>query len=240
MANTLNVEGKEYTAAIDAAKQFGYTKDYLLLLAKDGKIDGRKVGNKWYVHVPSTERFFADAQVRREERRKRISSERKNELKSHTRVRFTGTQRTAVLETLAIVIIGLSLGVTGYVGTTAPQTAYVGEGAVNLIERFAVSLYTFVYRGDEEGERRAENLPITSKGGEGATESEAAPTTGIIVAPAETFEVGAVTDIEDSFSDPVEVFVDPDNPDTGIVIPKFKNGDGDMYRFLMVPVTNDE
>lgn len=237
MTNLLNVEGREYTAAIDAAKQFGYTKDYLLLLIKDGKIDGRKVGNKWYVHVPSVGQFFAEAKVRKEERRKRISVERKKELKSHTRVRFTGNQRTAVLETLAIVVIGLSLGVTGYVGTTVQQTAYVGEGAVNFIERFAVSLYSLVYSDDGQ-------FPVSAPDTSGAPalleQEEKTGGEGVVVIPAAEMTDETAESIRNSFSDPVEVSVDPNHPDTGIIVPKFKNGDGDMYRFLMVPVTNDE
>lgn len=232
MTNTLNVEGREYTSAVVASKQFGYTKDYLLLLIKDGKIDGRKVGNRWYVHVPSAEAFFANAQARREERRHRISEERKSELRSHKRVRFTGNQRTAVLETLAIVVIGLSLGVTSYVGTTAQQTAYVGENAVNFLERFAISLYTFVYPDEKK--------VVTSESKQSAPMSEVAePEVSFVVAPEDSFGRETVADIRESFSDPVEVSVDPEHPDTGIIVPKFKQGNGEAYRFLMVPVSTE-
>jgi hypothetical protein len=239
MTNLLNVEGKEYTAAMVAAKQFGYTKDYLLLLIKDGKIDGRKVGNKWYVHVPTAETFFKNAVERRKERRKQISLERKSELKSHTRIRFTGNHRTAVLETLAIVIIGLSLGVTGYIGTTTQQTAYVGEEAVNFLERFAVSLYTFVYPDREEAVR----LSAEPREFEESTPTTQTPTseeTSFIVAPEDSFSADSAEEIQDSFSDPVEISVDPENPNTGIIVPRFKSGDGEAYRFLMVPVTAEE
>lgn len=237
MTNLLNVEGREYTAAIDAAKQFGYTKDYLLLLIKDGKIDGQKVGNKWYVHVPSVGQFFAEAKVRKEERRKRISIERKKELKSHTRVRFTGNQRTAVLETLAIVVIGLSLGVTGYVGTTVQQTAYVGEGAVNFIERFAVSLYSLIYSDDE---RLSTSESVAPAGLGSSEQKEKSGGEGVVVVPATDMTAETAESIRNSFSDPVEVSVDPEHPDTGIIIPKFKQGDGEAYRFLMVPIADNE
>lgn len=231
MTNLLNVEGKEYTSAVVAAKQFGYTKDYLLLLAKDGKIDGRKVGNRWYVHIPSAEAFFKNAVERRKERRKEISLERKSELKSHARTRFIGSHRTAVLETLAIVVIGLSLGATGYVGTTAQQTAYVGEGAMNFIERFAISLYSFVSPRDSRTPV-SDSAPLNLSG-----EESVGPEEGIVVFPEDDTAEKVVRALEDSFSDSVDVSVDPENPDTGIVVPKFKQGDGEAYRFLMVPVT---
>lgn len=235
MSELLNVEGKEYVAAVVAAKRFGYTKDYLLLLIKDGKIDGRKIGNKWYVYVPGAEAFFADAKVRREVRRKQISLERKRELKSHTKVRFRGNQRTAVLETLAIVLIGLSLGVTGYVGIDAQQTASVAGTTSSFFEKVAVSLHTLVYPENIAAPGDAIFPDTTSDASEVSNTGES-----IIVAPIDSFTEDAVNVVRDSFSDPVFVSVDPENPDTGIIVPEFRDGQGDAYRFLLVPITSNE
>jgi hypothetical protein len=45
--------------------------------------------------------------------------------------------------------------------------------------------------------------------------------------------------IQGSFSDEVSVSIDPHNPDTGIIIPHFKDTDGEEYRYLIVPVIKD-
>ena len=212
MTNVLIVDGKEFVPATLAGKHFGYTKDYLLMLIKGGKIDGQKIGHKWYVHIPSAEEHFRVAKEVREVRRKTISLERKAELKKSVHTKIAHGHHTALVETLAIVIIGLSLGVTGYVGSDIQRASVHEESAQQFLGELALSLYTAVTPAPE-------------------------PTPALIVAPADTFTKESVADIQDSFSDPVTVTVDPENTDTGIITPVFKDGkDGSEYRFLLVPL----
>lgn len=233
MANTLTVEGKEYVPATVAGKHFGYTKDYLLMLIKEGKIEGQKIGNKWYVHIPSAEEHFSVASKARELRRREISLERKAELRKNAHVKKSHTHATALVETLVIVIIGLSLGATGYVGSGAFQYASVqNDNARNFFENVALSMYSFVTPATQELAETVVSEPQSEVIQGVVTEAPA-----FIVAPAEGFSEGVVNDVRESFSDPVDVVVDPENPDTGIITPIFKDGKkGDEYRFLMVPV----
>lgn len=237
MSNLLNVEGKTYTAAAVAGKQFGYSKDYLLLLIKGGKIDGRKVGNKWYVHVPSAQLFFKDAEVKREERRKQISLERKSELQEHLSVKLSGHHKTALVETFAILIIGLSLGAAGYMGT-ASQAATVSGNTFTFFEKVAVTFHSFL-----SSEAPEEVAPDEALAVDDASEGEHSPvfreSEGFVVAPADEFSAESAASLRASFSDPVEVRIDPENPDTGIVIPEFKEEKGEPYRFLLVPMSLD-
>ena len=236
MSSLLNVEGKEYTAATIAGKRFGYTKDYLLLLIKKGKIEGRKIGNKWYVHIPSAETFFKVHEEKKKERRKQVSQKRKTELKHHVRARVNGHHRTAVIETLVIVIIGLSLGVTGYMGTNAQEASIAGNAA-NFFERIALSFHAFI--SGEEVVVAPANIAVEPANNDTVianTAKENQAIDSLIVAPEHAFTAESIDSIRDSFSDPVEVSIDPENPDTGIVVPMFRSGEGDAYRFLMVPV----
>lgn len=213
MTNVLILDGKEFVPATLAGKHFGYSKDYLLMLIKGGKIDGQKIGHKWYVHIPSAEEHFRRAQEVREVRRKAISLERKAELKKSVHTKIARGHHTALVETLVIVIIGLSLGVTGYVGSDIQRASVHEESAQQFLGELALSLYTAVTPTPE-------------------------PTQALVVAPTTTFTEDMVADIQDSFSDPVTVTVDPENTDTGIITPIFKDGaEGSAYRFLMVPVT---
>lgn len=212
MTNVLIVDGKEFVPATLAGKHFGYTKDYLLMLIKGGKIDGQKIGHKWYVHIPSAEEHFRTAKEVREVRRKAISLERKAELKKSVHTKIARGHHTALVETLVIVIIGLSLGVTGYVGSDIQRASVHEESAQQFLGELALSLYTAVTPAPE-------------------------PTQALVVAPTTTFTEDMVAGIEDSFSDPVTVTVDPEHTDTGIITPIFKDGaEGSAYRFLLVPL----
>jgi hypothetical protein len=259
------IEGKEYVPATIAGRHFGYTKDYLLMLIKGGKIDGKKIGNRWYVHLPSAERFFTLAVTKREERRKRISEERKAELRQYAQVQNSGSVKTvsikkqkrsasatvshvraALIETFVVVIVGLMLGVTGYVGTVQHTAAVSEGGEQSFLKYLATALYNFISPADEihsvtvpvVGQRQstpaqnADTLDTSAISAHIGTTTQ----TALIVAPDTVFTSTTVDSVRDSFSDEVHVATDPAHPDTGVVTPVFKNGNGEPYRFLMVPV----
>lgn len=50
---SLVLEGKEYVKAREAAKEYGYTSDYIGQLCRSGKIDAQLVGRTWYVALDS-------------------------------------------------------------------------------------------------------------------------------------------------------------------------------------------
>jgi len=237
----LIVDGKEFVPATHAGKHFGYTKDYLLLLIKGAKIEGKKIGNKWYVYLPSAERYFKDAEKNRDVQRKAISALRKEELKHHAQSRTKTHHHKALVETLAIVVIGLSLGATGYFGSTTQVTAIHESGqAYHFLERLAISLYTFVSPGEVGYESVGKIQVQDSDTSVSAVIQGTFPTTSeesLIVAPVDVLTPDSITSIQESFSDYVEVVIDPENPETGIITPVFRDSESESYRFLMVPVT---
>lgn len=247
MSSTLTIDGKEYVTAVLAGKKFGYTKDYLLMLAKQGKIDGQKIGNRWYINSTSAELFFKDAKKRKTERSMQVREERKLELKKHTRVKRKGYAKAALVETLVIVIIGLSLGATGYIGTSS-NVASAQNAEYGFFENFAIAIYEFFSPRTEITESYKTEMRAEGTSGSSSTIEETAISaniesvthTSLVVAPDEIFTATTIESVENSFSDEVRVSVDPDNPDTGIIIPIFKEREGEAYRFLMVPVHNVE
>jgi hypothetical protein len=243
MSSTLTIDGKEYVTAVVAGKKFGYTKDYFLMLAKQGKIDGQKVGNKWYIQLNSAELFFNENKKRKKERSEKIRAERKLEFQQHTKIKkhddHKSYAKAAVVETLIILVIGLSLGATGYFGVSK-NVASVQSGEYGFFETLAVSVYnffspqskqviekTYVTQQDNGNEKKFEGNP--------KMEEESTPS-GLVVAPEEVFHAASVDSIEQSFSDEVNVIIDSDNPDSGVIVPVFKDREGENYRFLMVPV----
>ncbi len=243
MSSVLIIDGKEFVPALDAGKYFGYTKDYLLMLIKQGHIEGQKIGNKWYVNIPSAERHFRVAKAKREIRKKQVSQERKEELRQYARTqkpvqKVSSHRAPLALGALAVVVIAFSISTASVTGVPQQQAA-VSEG-VGFFESIARAVYDFVMPSHTEVVQVA--LPATAVVPEEETAISAhvgtTTYTSIVVAPDELFTATTIESIQDSFSDPVTVSVDPENPNTGIITPVFKDGEqGEDYRFLMVPVT---
>ncbi len=240
MSSSLTIEGKEYIPATIAGKEFDYTKDYLLLLIKQGKIDGKKIANRWYVYMPSAKQFFEDAKKNQVERREKIRVERKIELEEHVHVRKRNHGHTALVETLAIVVIGLSLGATGYFGSTVNLSS-VSASQQSFFEHVAVSFYSFFARGETQVAGVDSGVSAQSSVVQDTSLERVSMTReSLLVMPESSTTAMRIEAVRDSFSDQVGVALDPENPDTGVIIPKFKNRDGEAYRFLMVPVKTDE
>ncbi len=245
MSSTLTIEDKEYVTATVAGRHFEYTKEYILYLIKQGKIDGRKVGHKWYVNIPSAEVFFRDAQEVRTQRNNEIREVRKIELKQHTKAKAPSKHHAVLVETLAVLVLALGIGTAGYMGTTTgAQTATVSESNVSFFESFANSIFSFfspqdavVFTKEVIPTTPASQNQNTASAFDGVSAQIGTTThTAIVVAPGEIFTATTVQAVRESFSDPVEVSVDPANADTGVITPIFKGSDSEEYRFLMVPI----
>lgn len=232
MSSILQIEGSEYHPATVAAKHFGYTKEYLLMLAKQGKVDGRKVANKWYIKLSSAEDYFTEARGTQEERRRTVSEARKRELqernmhRTHNRARALRINRRtlALAETAAVLVIGLTIGAAGYMGTEVGRQQASLASATDFVDAVALSLYRTIVP-----EPARTQLPIVQDESSTTHVVSDAPWTGSVVH-------SPVQAVQDSFSDTVTVTFDEANPSVAVVTPIFKEGAGDTYRFLLTPV----
>lgn len=243
MSQSLIINNREYLPAGEVGKHFGYTRDYILTLTREEKIDGKKIGHRWYVNLESATAFFESAKVEREARRQVVSQERKAELRSSLYAQPTHRPSNALLETAAILAIGLIVGTSGYIGTGAlNQQAAVGGGD-SFLKEIAVAFYDFI-SPQPVITTTVSTLPTTS--GDSNTVSTSFDQLGtttyttLVVGDGEVLTTSTISSIRDSFSDEVSVSIDPHNPDTGIIIPYFKNGNGEEYRYLIVPVTQND
>lgn len=240
MSQTVNVDSKHFISASAAGKLVGYTSDYIGKLAREGKIEATRVGRNWYVSRDSVVAFKLKVEEEKKIRSASIREERLQEQVTHKQTHIeVSTPRSvpvpkvpdkkfvALTQTLVILVIGLVVGVSGY-GITTPSTATVVETELNVFERFALSFYELIAPRREE---QYVILPVPH------SEQRSTTTyTSFIVAPNEVFTEMHATTLRESFSDEVDISVDPQNPDTGIIIPRFRERDGEEYRFLMVPV----
>ncbi len=255
MSQSLTINDREYIPAGEVGRHFGYTRDYILTLSREGKIDGRKVGHRWYVNLASAKTFFESAKADREIRRQQVSEVRKAELRSYQQTTAVPKYTAALTETMAILVIGLLIGVTGHLGTTTHQQAALGDADVSFLKQLAISFYDLLSPQEtftvvETSVSNRSSLPNTAPVVKNpdeipntiAYEAVVATTsyTSLVVGPAQVLTTTTVESIRESFSDEVSVSIDPHNPDTGVVIPHFKNSDGESYRFFMVPVTPSE
>ncbi len=237
MSQTLTVNDTEYLPAAEVGKHFGYTRDYILMLSRDGKIEARKVGNKWYVNLKSAEKFFASASKEREKRKVAIRNERKEELRTHT-IKRRGYRHGVIAEVVAVLFLAMSVGATGYLGVTVANDTQIAAVSGSFFESFARAFYEFIAPEDRVVSVTVSDPVVSEVHAVAATESIGTTTyTSLIIAPDTVFTTTTVDSIRDSFSDEVSVAIDPEHPDTGIIVPQFKNHEGEAYRFLMVPVT---
>jgi len=232
MSSILHIEGNEYHPATVAAKHFGYTKEYLLMLAKQGKVEGRKVANKWYIELSSAEKYFTEARGTQEERRRAVSEARKRELqernthRAHDSVRAKRINRRtlALAETTAVLVIGLTIGVSGYMGIEVGRQQASLASASDLVDAVALSLYRAIVP-----EPRSMQAPTAVEDSSSTHVVSDAPWTGSLVhSPAHA--------VQESFSDTVTVTFDEAQPSVAVVTPIFKTGEGETYRFLLTPV----
>lgn len=249
MSETLTIEGISYVSASQAGKHFGYTKDYLSMLIHRGKIEGHKVGRKWYVNLSSAESYFKTAHEQRTAYRKHISTERKKELHHHMQTRTVHRPHTALVETLVILILGLSVGVTGYLGTVKAQPASLMQSDFSFFKNIAVALYTLVTPHETAVVSLPSQAPVQTSVQIPAQEktnaqqalvhtaTQSTTTSALVVIPPSY--ASDTNTIAQSFSDEVTVVHDPNNQNTGIITPIFKNTKGEPYRFLMVPVMQE-
>lgn len=251
MTRVHTISNREYHPAGDIGKHFGYTRDYILMLAREGKIDGKKIGHRWYVNFESAQNFFDKAKVDRDVRKQQIREERLRELQTREKKVAACDRVSHVTPLLATSLLASVMLVALLVGTLpVNQSAQIlssVEESSSPWANFAQALYDF-FSFKEVKEVAVSPEEILGRGigtqGEGVhdpIEDRTVTTTrtvhtSLVIGPDETMTVTEMELIRDTFSDEVSISIDPENPDTGIVIPHFKKGEGEAYRFLMVPV----
>ncbi len=80
MKDILRIENKEFVSAQYAANLFGFTRDYVSRLCREGRVSGRRVGTGWFVEYESMKRFVVHAELERKHRNESLARERKKAL----------------------------------------------------------------------------------------------------------------------------------------------------------------
>ncbi len=250
-STTQTYDIEDFIPGSEAARIAGYTSDYIAKLARDGKVLGKRVGKAWHVSIASLNAFKEQSEREKRERNEQIRQERLREqaatavsaapfaIKTPIASPFVipvrarmHRRRRALMQTAVIVFVGLATGIGSYGVYTGDMSALVGRVEVAL--QGAVLGQGEVPAATQESVAQTVS-PDASLFSDHATEM---PTT--IIAPDSVLTAEHAQVIRDSLSDDVTILPDPEQSDTGIIIPHFKDADGEPYRFLTLPDLNLE
>lgn len=119
MTNSLDIDGKEMQSIKYAAKQTGYSRDYVTKLAREGKIVAAQIGRNWFVDTDSLQHYSSIAQTEQLIRQQHLSEERKHERASRLAVEKKTQEHdkyrrrhalTSKVVACAVLMLGLATG----------------------------------------------------------------------------------------------------------------------------------
>lgn len=256
MSVSVHLNGKFFLSSKEAARLSGYTSDYVARLARLGKVSATRVGSQWFVEPKSLEDFLQVADSSREKRNEQLRSERKRERASAE----TGANKKSIatiasqsfktagatafdiahqghtvhahMKAFAAVAAGfaiaLLIALPHEVSRDVSRLSMPAGISFADVRSFAYSMYhalsletaTQMLSTNEKNNENNERINVVSG--------------GIVVVPPDTSST-TLEYIKNSFSDEVDVSLD-DSGMTGKITPVFKDGTGDPYRFVVVPI----
>ena len=139
---------KELVSSKELATRVGYSYDYISRLCRHGKIDGKKIGNVWFVDEASLRRFISEQENLKADRSEDLSKQRKSEYGTSgggeagksffaSRAALTLIASSAVT---ALTVVVMLAGVSGVsVRATSVLSSFSLSSALTKIEPAAVS-----------------------------------------------------------------------------------------------------
>lgn len=260
MSTITHSSGIAYVSSKDAARSVGYTSDYIARLAREGKIISRREGIQWFVELGSLQMFLKAVERSREERKAQLREERRKEREQHEAtvvvvvppvvvaprthtvhdvvdVSF-GNEFSTVHNSLtrssrthALTAMSLTAGVAVAVLVTfSGQITPIAErSTASLLESF-ISATRFAWSFAFPWDREIAGAPAVEADTENTFGVQ-----GIVALPPGSKDAETIQRVRESFSDDVVVRLDEDRS-TGTIVPVFKDGPGDEYQFVIVPV----
>lgn len=263
MSSSIQFGGKNYLSSKEAGLISGYTNDYVSRLAREEKIDARRVGTQWFVEPKSLDAFLQFAQKAREARKEMLRAERKKErtnfllpgtpifapavlMPTIASVRpfdFSLHQSVAHQTALSAVLSGVAIAALFVLlpPTISGQNVASLSSALYRLESFANSdallpHFSLSGIGGVLSQRFFGGLFATTEVPHATSQPVQNDLEGVVVMPSTTPEK-TLASVRNSFSDNVEVTLDKGGR-SGVIKPVFKEGVGNTYRFVMVPLAH--
>lgn len=256
MSEVLKINGEQYVPSKVAAERVGYTGDYVARLAREEKVAASKVGKTWFVALRSVEDFCKYAEKEKQAKRHALSAQRKKDIKtsekangktkSHHTVRgvqphqeekaITRGRSHALLETLAILMLGIFFGTSGYFVLKEDVLADVGEMRTDSFEQLALTVYEMLTPDSSPFAYERTVAGNEAPSDDSKAKADEQPDAAVAVTPREQF----ANVVENSFSDDVDVEVDADAPNVATVFPVFDERAQQGYEFVLLPIAGSE
>jgi|GEM_PF-3399779 hypothetical protein len=118
----LFADGSRYISAGDAAALYGFTRDYIGKLCREGSVKAKRVGSRWFVSEGSLVSFVLDRQSEHKERRTKLAHQRLKEYRAHAQ-RVPAAQKAP--ETGSESIIPMLPGIRSFVRVPQAPAAAV-------------------------------------------------------------------------------------------------------------------
>lgn len=215
-----------------AAREAGYTTDYVALLAREGKIAAQKIGRQWHVNLNEVLHFAYKADKEQLTRQAQLKAERKIEYALHVRnideeisERINTGKELAILMASLVLMLTCSLGAFGYYSNNQVQLAALPQVDLTPLEEVALDLYRFVTPKQWYADRGG--------AASGGTDSSVQRSRSYTLTSVPSIEDEQAI-IRDAFSDDLEVVFDAEASDSGVIIPKFKSDTESKYRFRIL------
>ena len=157
----LHVDGVEFLPARTAGRSVGYTSDYITKLAREEKLEAKRIGRQWFVSSDSLQKFVEESRQAQEYRKAELSKERKAEqqvalAEPMPRALVPRNLRAlALLQTAFVLCFGVLLGTGGYV--LKDDVANVSYDATALHTLATEKINNFAYRTYTDVEHAASN-----------------------------------------------------------------------------------
>lgn len=260
MSEYIEINNKKFIPGSAAAKAVGYTNDYVTKLAREGKIDGLKIGRRWMVSETAIWEFAEKKEKEKTKRNERIRQERLVEQEAngnHKKIRksrrtlqesnthsvtprslksgipiIDSGRNVALLQTCTVFAVSILIAATSQITFDERQLANASRSGSATIADAALWLYEFISPPPQITTETAGQTGRESETTEGRSEKY-----GLVVLPAEEEE--RLQSIRNAFSDEVEIELDPEVPEEGVIRPRFRDRLGDPYNFLFVLLRPD-
>lgn len=223
---------KKFVPAKIAAREAGYTTDYVTLLAREEKISAQKIGRQWHVCLDEVLNFAYHANKEQLTRQTQLKAERKIEYALHVRNieeevvhRIDTGKELALLMASLVLMLTCSLGAFGYYSNTQGQIALVSMIEPSSLEKVALALYRFVtpqqwYAVSNDSHGKAENVFV---------QRNRSYTLSTIPSIKDEQAI-----VRDAFSDDLEVVFDVEANDSGVIVPMFRDETDSKFRFRIL------
>jgi excisionase family DNA binding protein len=242
MSVPVKINGITFDTPKQAAIVFGYSRDYVTRLAREGKISASQIGRQWYVNLDSLKNYAEVSHIEADIRKAHLSAKRKQEQLLHSvkeqhetnrEKTAAAAQKKAFVATGSVLAVGLLAGVFGYsalMTQSSFDSAISQTTATNQYSQMAANAKTAM-------NTNASDTAVTRS--DTNTESSAIETTesisqGILVLP-----LGANTDPAAVFSDEVRIYTATSGKQTAVLVDVNGVESDREIPFVLVPVKTD-